>query len=95
MVDAQRTTFTGTSTFGESIHAGERTFLPDGSCPARGVIEVYHDVKTDPRVTGQETIVRFTYYNEINAAHRTAAVWTSGKTLRGFRTLPGKKSRTV
>jgi hypothetical protein len=55
MAGAQRTTFTGTSSFGESINAGEWTFFPDGSGHARGIVEVYHDVNTDPRVTGEET----------------------------------------
>jgi hypothetical protein len=55
MAQAQRTTFTGTSSFGESINAGEWTFLPDGSGHARGIVEVYYDVNTDPRVTGEET----------------------------------------
>jgi hypothetical protein len=54
MAGAQRTTFTGTSSFGESINAGEWTFLPDGSGHARGIVEVYHDVNTDPRVSGEE-----------------------------------------
>jgi hypothetical protein len=55
MAGAQRTSFTGASTFGESINAGEWTFLPDGSGRARGIVEVYHDVNTDPRVSGEET----------------------------------------
>src|ERR1041384_1281753 len=54
---AQRTTFTGTSSFGESINAGEWTFLPDGSGHARGIVEIYHDVNTDLRVTGDETTI--------------------------------------
>ena len=57
MASAQRTTFIGTSNFGESINPGEWTFLPDGSGYARGIVEVYHDVNTDPRVTGDETVV--------------------------------------
>ncbi len=56
LAKAQRTTFTGTATFGESINVGEWTFLPDGSGHARGIVEVYHDVNTDPRVTGIETV---------------------------------------
>jgi hypothetical protein len=55
MAGAQRTSFTGTSSFGESINPGEWTFLPDGSGHARGIVELYHDVNTDPRVTGEET----------------------------------------
>lgn len=55
MAGAQMTTFTGTATFVESINPGEWTFLPDGSGHARGIVEVYHDVYTDPRVTGEET----------------------------------------
>ena len=54
---AQRTTFTGTSNFGETLVEGEWTFLPSGNVRARGIVEVYHDVATDPRVTGEETIV--------------------------------------
>ena len=57
MAGSQRTTFTGTSSFGESINPGEWTFHPDGSGNARGITEVYHDVNTDPRVTGDETVV--------------------------------------
>jgi hypothetical protein len=57
MAGAQRTTFTGTASFGESINPGEWTFLPDGSGHARGIVEVYHDVNTDPRVSGDETVV--------------------------------------
>src|SRR5512143_2091292 len=57
MADAQRTTFTGTSNFGETLKAGEWTFLPSGNVLARGIVETYHDVNTDPRVTGVETIV--------------------------------------
>ena len=56
MAGAQRTTFTGTSSFGETINAGEWAYLPSGNVLARGIVEVYHDVATDPRVTGQETI---------------------------------------
>src|SRR5215216_6939842 len=55
MAGAQRTTFTGTSSFGASINPGEWTFLRDGSGHARGIVEIYHDVNTDPRVTGEET----------------------------------------
>ncbi|HVF24387.1 MAG TPA: hypothetical protein VNA23_00775 [Anaerolineales bacterium] len=54
---AQRTPFTGTSNLGETLHPGEWTFLPSGNVLARGIIETYNDVATDPRVTGQETIV--------------------------------------
>jgi hypothetical protein len=54
---AQRTSFTGISNFGETLNAGEWTFLPSGNVLARGIVERYHDVGTDPRVTGQETIV--------------------------------------
>ena len=57
MAKAQRTPFTGTSSFGETIHAGEWTFLPSGNVQARGVVERYNDVATDPRATGEETIV--------------------------------------
>jgi len=55
MAGAQRTTFTGTSSFGESINPGEWTYLPGGNIQARGIVELYHDVNTDPRVTGEET----------------------------------------
>jgi hypothetical protein len=54
---AQRAPFTGTSTFGETLNAGEWAFLPGGNVLARGIVEAYHDVNTDPRVTGIETIV--------------------------------------
>ena len=57
MASAQRTTFTGTSNFGETLNAGEWTYLPGGNVRARGIVETYNDVGTDPRVTGQETIV--------------------------------------
>ena len=57
MASAQKTTFTGTSNFGETLNAGEWTFLPSGNVLARGIVETYNDVGTDPRVTGQETIV--------------------------------------
>jgi len=57
MAGSQRTTFTGTSNFGETLNAGEWTYLPNGSVLARGIVEVYHDVNTDPRVTGEETVV--------------------------------------
>ncbi len=57
MAGAQRTTFTGTSNFGETLDAGEWTFLPSGNVLARGIVETYNDVGSDPRVTGQETIV--------------------------------------
>jgi hypothetical protein len=57
MAKAQRTPFTGTSSFGETIDAGEWTFLPNGNVIARGGIERYDDIATDPRATGQETIV--------------------------------------
>ena len=57
MAAAQRTTFTGTSNFGETLNAGEWTYLAGGNVRARGIVETYHDVNTDPRVTGVETIV--------------------------------------
>ena len=57
MAGAQRTLFTGTSSFGETLNAGEWTFLPIGNVLARGIVEIYNDVGTDSRVTGQETIV--------------------------------------
>ena len=57
MAKSQQTTFTGTSNFGETINAGEWTYLSGGNIRARGIVEVYHDVNTDPRVTGEETIV--------------------------------------
>src|SRR6266508_3018365 len=60
LAGAQRTTFTGTSSFGESINPGEWTYLPGGNIQARGIVELYHDVNTDPRVTGEET----TNYND-------------------------------
>ena len=53
---AQRTTFTGTSNFGETLNAGEWTYLASGNVLARGIVETYHDVNTDPRVTDTETI---------------------------------------
>lgn len=57
MASAQRTAFTGTSNFGGTLDAGEWTYLPSGNVLARGIVEVYHDVNSDPRVTGEETIV--------------------------------------
>ena len=57
MASAQRTAFTGTSNFGETLNAGEWTFLPGGNVLARGIVETYTDINTDPRVTGEETIV--------------------------------------
>ena len=57
MAGAQRTTFTGTSNFVDTLDAGEWRFLPNGNISARGIVEVYQDVNTDPRVTGEETIV--------------------------------------
>ena len=57
MAKAQRTTFTGTSIFGGTLNAGEWTFLPNGNVLARGNVETYNDVGSDPRVTGQETII--------------------------------------
>ena len=53
----QRMTFTGTSNFGETLNAGEWTYLPSGNVRARGIFERYNDVGTDPRVSGEETIV--------------------------------------
>ncbi|HSL42815.1 MAG TPA: hypothetical protein VK897_05245 [Anaerolineales bacterium] len=57
LAGAQRTTFTGTSDFGGTLNAGEWTFLPSGNVLARGIVEVYYDVNSDARVTGEETIV--------------------------------------
>src|SRR5512139_3184324 len=57
MARAQRTAFTGTSNFGVTLNAGEWTYLPSGNVLARGIVETYDDVNTDPRVTGEETIV--------------------------------------
>src|SRR5215217_4236625 len=57
MASAQRTAFTGTSNFSEMLNAGEWTYLPSGNVLARGIVETYHDVNTDPRVTGTETII--------------------------------------
>ncbi len=56
MAAAQKTVFTGTSNFGETLNAGEWTYLASGNVLARGIVETYHDVETDPRVTGTETI---------------------------------------
>jgi hypothetical protein len=57
MAATQKTVFTGTSNFGETLNAGEWTYLASGNVLARGIVETYHDVETDPRVTGTETIV--------------------------------------
>ena len=57
MAAAQKTVFTGTSNFGETLNAGNWTFLPSGNATACGIVETYHDVNTDPRVTGLETII--------------------------------------
>jgi hypothetical protein len=56
MAKAQKTFFTGTSNFGETLDAGEWTYLPSGNVRARGIVETYHDVNSDPRLTGLETI---------------------------------------
>ena len=56
MASAQRTMFTGTSNFAETLDAGEWTYLPSGNVLARGIVETYHDVSSDPRLTGTETI---------------------------------------
>jgi hypothetical protein len=53
MASVQRTIFTGTSNFGGTLNAGEWTYLPSGNVLARGIVETYHDVNTDPRVTGR------------------------------------------
>jgi hypothetical protein len=57
MARAQKTAFTGTANFGGTLNAGEWTYLPSGNVLARGIVEVYHDVNSDPRLTGEETIV--------------------------------------
>ena len=57
MASAQRTTFAGTANFVETLNAGEWTYLPSGNVLARGIVEVYQDVNSDPRLTGEETIV--------------------------------------
>ena len=56
MASAQRTAFTGTANFFETLNAGDWTYLPSGNVLARGIVEVYHDVNSDPRLTGTETI---------------------------------------
>ena len=56
MAGAQMTTFTGTANFGGTLNAGEWTYLPSGNVLARGIVETYHDVNSDPRLTGTETI---------------------------------------
>src|SRR5215210_1345973 len=57
MASAQRMAFSGTSNFGETLDAGEWTYLPGGNVLVRGIVETYHDVNSDSRVTGTETIV--------------------------------------
>jgi hypothetical protein len=57
MAGAQKTHFSGTASFVEIIDEGEYTFLPSGNVRARGIVEVYHDVNSDPRLSGEETIV--------------------------------------
>jgi hypothetical protein len=57
MARAQRTAFTGTSNFVETLDAGEWLYLPSGNVLARGIVETYNDANTDPRVSGKETIV--------------------------------------
>src|SRR5829696_8294959 len=47
MASAQRTAFSGTSNFGETLNAGEWTYLPSGNVLARGIVETYQDVNTD------------------------------------------------
>lgn len=56
MAGVQMTAFTGTANFGETLIAGEWTYLPSGNVLARGIVETYHDVNSDPRLTGTETI---------------------------------------
>ena len=56
MASAHRTEFTGTANFVETLNAGEWTYLPSGNVLARGIVETYHDVNSDPRLTGTETI---------------------------------------
>ena len=56
MAGAQMTTFSGTANFGGTLSAGEWMYLPSGNVQARGIVEVYHDVNSDPRLTGTETI---------------------------------------
>lgn len=41
----------------DTLNAGEWTYLPSGNVLARGIVERYDDVNTDPRVTGVETII--------------------------------------
>jgi hypothetical protein len=57
MAKAHRIPFAGTSNFGETLNAGEWTYLSSGNVLARDIVETYHDVNSDPRVTGTETIV--------------------------------------
>jgi hypothetical protein len=56
MASAQRTAFTGTANLFETLNAGQWTYLPNGNVLARGIVEVYHDVNSDSRLTGIETI---------------------------------------
>ena len=56
MAGAEMTTFTGTANLGDTLNAGEWTYLPSGNVLARGIVETYHDVNSDPRLTGTETI---------------------------------------
>jgi hypothetical protein len=53
MASAQRIVFTGTSNFGGMLNAGEWTYLPGGNVLACGIVETYHDVNTDLRITGK------------------------------------------
>jgi hypothetical protein len=72
---AQMTTFTGTSSFGESINPGEWMYLPSGNIQARGIVEVYHDVNADARVTGNET----TTYNASFKPAPSSPIGLSGR----------------
>ena len=85
MAGAQRTPFTGTASFGETIHAGEWTFLPGGNVHARGIVELYHDVATDPRVTGEET----TTYNANFKPAPSSPIGLAGQIWGAFHIVNG------
>jgi hypothetical protein len=56
-VGASKTAFTGYSVFSGIVDEGEWTFLPSGNVRARGIVETYNGVSSDPRLTGVESIV--------------------------------------
>ena len=75
MASAQGTAFTGTAIFSESINPGEWTYLPGGIIQARGIVDVFQDVSSDPRVSGVET----TIYNGSFKSTPSSPIGLSGR----------------